>query len=117
MQEISMSCKILLVEDNLIAQRIGSFIINSFNDEVIIAATGAEAIKLAQEQLFDLIILDIGLPDIDGITIKETLRGTSNSTPIVGLTAYNDMTDETILAKPLTRELYQNMLSRAQNSA
>lgn len=108
-----MPFKILLVEDNLIAQRIGSFIIKSAGDDVVVAGTGAEAIKLAREQLFNLIILDIGLPDIDGITIKETLRANNNNTPIIGLTAHEDIADDGILTKPLTRELYQNMLSQA----
>lgn len=112
-----MSNKVLLVEDNLIAQRIASFIIKSCGDDPVIAKNGMEAINAAKTGTFDLIILDIGLPDIDGFTIKETLAGSGISTPIVGLTAYIDVCEPDIHAKPLTRKLYQNMLCQAQDNS
>lgn len=108
-----MTRKILLVEDNLIAQRIASFIIRSTGDEVVIANNGTKAMDLATEQFFDLIITDIGLPDVDGFTIMETLRSGDSWTPMVGLTAHPDLSNEEIYVKPLTRELYQNIIARS----
>lgn len=102
--------KVLVVEDNMIAQRIASFIIKSCGDEPVVTTSGLEAIQLAKSELFDLIILDIALPDVDGFTIKETLRDNDINTPIVGLTAYSDICEDAIFIKPLTRKLYKNML-------
>lgn len=108
-----MSHKVLVVEDNMIAQRIASFIIKSCGDEPVVITSGIEAIRLAKTQAFDLIILDIALPDVDGFTIKETLRGQGIETPIVGLTAYSEICEDAIFVKPLTRKLYRNMLCNA----
>jgi CheY-like chemotaxis protein len=108
-----MTRKILLVEDNLIAQRIASFIIRSIGDEVVVADNGTQAMELAEQQLFDLIIMDIGLPDIDGFTIMETIRSGENWTPMVGLTAHQDLSQNDIFVKPLTREMYQNIIAQS----
>ncbi len=110
-----MSRNILLVEDNLIAQRIASFVISNCNDKVTVVGTGAEALKLATTQEFNLIILDIGLPDIDGLTVRKRLFELGVNTPVVGLTAHEDLTDVCIYSKPLTRELYQNILAKTAN--
>ena len=105
-----MSHKVLVVEDNMIAQRIASFIIKSCGDEPTVVSKGIDAIRLAKTNRYDLIILDIALPDMDGFTIKETLEGTGVNTPMVGLTAYSDIHEDQVFIKPLTRKLYKNML-------
>lgn len=106
--------KVLLVEDNLIAQRIAEVIIKTCGDEVTVAATGTEALLLAESQPFDLIIMDLGLPDIDGSAVIETLKAKNPAMPILGLTAHAETSNETIYSKPLTRELYQNMLVKVK---
>lgn len=107
-----MSRNVLLVEDNLIAQRIASFVITNCNDKVTVAGTGMKALELATTQNFDLIILDIGLPDMDGFTVRKRLFELGVTTPVVGLTAHEDLVDACIYSKPLTRELYQNILAK-----
>ena len=115
MNGVFMPHNILLVEDNLIAQHIAEFVIKSCGDCVTIAATGSEALHFAAQNNYDLIILDMGLPDIDGQTIKETLLDRNIVTPIIGLTAHADLNDPSIMSKPLTRELYQQMLVNSKN--
>lgn len=105
-----MNHKILIVEDNIIAQRITKLIINSLGDEAVIVNSGLQALQELQNHHYDLAIMDIGLPDVDGITIMETLRECGNNTPVIGLTAHDEVTDDTIFAKPFTRTLYQNIL-------
>ncbi|MCK4938791.1 MAG: response regulator transcription factor [Rhodospirillaceae bacterium] len=57
------------------------------------AATGNEGIKLGAEEYFDLVLLDVGLPDISGIEVCKALRAQGLLAPIVMLTAADDETD------------------------
>jgi two-component system response regulator MprA len=61
--------------------------------EVLQASTGEEGILKAQSDVPDAIILDLGLPDIDGMQVTRTLRGTENRTPILMLTARDAIDD------------------------
>jgi len=84
---------ILLVEDNLLNQRIVTFSLKKFNHEVIIANNGVEAIDRFREQKFDVILMDIMMPVMDGLeaTVKireeEAINNIKKRTPIIALTA------------------------------
>ena len=60
-----------------------------------IAANGNEALSMADSKLFDLVILDLGLPDLDGLTVLQHLRGRGETLPIIVLTA-RDTVDDTV---------------------
>lgn len=85
--------KILLVEDNLLNQRIVTFSLKKFNYDVVIANNGVEAIEKFREQKFDLILMDIMMPIMDGLEATtqirqiERLENIEKSTPIIALTA------------------------------
>jgi len=86
--------KILLVEDE---QRIADFIKRGLREEryvVDIAATGAQGLFSASVNTYDLIILDIMLPDKDGIDLCRDLRQKKIITPILMLTAKCDINDK-----------------------
>jgi len=57
------------------------------------AATGAEGIKLGSEEYFDLVLLDVGLPDINGLEVCKALRTKGVLAPIVMLTAADEEED------------------------
>ena len=84
---------ILLVEDNLLNQRIVTFSLKKYNHEVIIANNGVEAIEKFREHKFDVILMDIMMPVMDGLeaTVKirelEALNRFERRTPIIALTA------------------------------
>jgi two-component system KDP operon response regulator KdpE len=81
--------KFLLVDDDLSllkALRIG---LSARGDDVLTAHTGAEAVNQVALAAPDLVILDLGLPDIDGIDVCRRIRSFS-SVPIVVLSAYGD---------------------------
>ena len=61
--------------------------------EVITAATGAEALQQASQHPPDLVILDLGLPDLDGVEVIHGLRGWT-SAPIIVLSGRADSTDK-----------------------
>jgi two-component system OmpR family response regulator len=58
---------------------------------VAVAADGAEALWRAQESSFDAIVLDVMLPDTDGFTICDQLRADGGWSPILMLTALDDV--------------------------
>ena len=56
-------------------------------------AAGREAVELALQTSFDLIILDVGLPDIDGFEVLQQLRGQGVAAPVITLTARSSVAD------------------------
>ena len=109
-----MTEKLLIVEDDARLAEMVSDYLGTFTYEATIVSTGAEAITEHDRQSYDAMILDLGLPDIDGLELCRTLRATSNI-PILMLTAKGDLMDRIVglemgaddyLAKPFEpREL------------
>ena len=56
-------------------------------------AAGREAVEIALQTSFDLIILDVGLPDIDGFEVLQQLRGQGVTAPVIMLTARSSVAD------------------------
>jgi len=87
--------KILLVEDT---DRIASFITKGLQAngfDVTRTGSGEEALRLLEAVEFDLVILDIGLPGIDGFEVLRRVRGQGIETPVIVLTA-RDSVDNTV---------------------
>ena len=63
---------------------------------VSVAHDGKTALELYQERLFDLVVLDIMLPDTDGISMLERLRALGRGTPILFLTALDSIDDRVL---------------------
>jgi diguanylate cyclase (GGDEF)-like protein len=80
---------LLIVDDDADIQRLVTLRLQQEGYRVVPAATGTEALMAAQKQLFDLIILDLVLPDIDGFSVLGALRARTATmmTPIILLTA------------------------------
>ena len=66
--------KILVVDDEISISHFISTVLTANNYDVIIAKNGAEAYAMATSQCPDLILLDLGLPDMDGLSIIKTIR-------------------------------------------
>ena len=78
--------KILIVEDEKSISHFISTILNSNGYETIQARTGAEAMSMLSSHCPDLVILDLGLPDMDGLEVLNSLRSWS-SLPVVVVSA------------------------------
>ena len=83
--------KVLLVEDNKINQLLARQILVGWGVNVEIANDGFEAIAKLQRRTYDLILLDLQMPEIDGFEVarfvRKTIKPPSNEIPIVALTA------------------------------
>src|ERR1035438_3143993 len=82
--------QILLAEDNLVNQKVALRLLQKMGPSVTVAATGCEVLAALQKQSFDLILMDVQMPDMDGMeataAIREKERG-GEHIPIIGLTA------------------------------
>ncbi len=93
-----MGRKILVVDDETVLVETIAYNLEQAGYQVITAADGASAIQAAHRETPDLIILDIMLPEMDGIEVCRQLRRESNTatTPIVMLTAKGDEIDKVV---------------------
>ena len=89
------SISVLLVEDNLaIAKQVVGFL-EGLKWQVDFAATGQQGIDLAQSQQVDVIILDLNLPDMDGLDVCQHIKQhATRVTPVLMLTARDAFTDK-----------------------
>lgn len=85
------SLKVLLVEDNPVNQIVASSLLKSQGHEVVVAGSGEEALGLFSGQEVDLVLMDIAMPDMDGLEAAarmQALGGRRSQVPIVALTAH-----------------------------
>jgi len=83
--------KLLLVEDNLLNQKLIFLNLNKFGFKITVANNGAEALEKVKEDRYDLILMDLMMPVMDGLEATQEIRlfeeSTNYHTPIIGLTA------------------------------
>jgi DNA-binding response OmpR family regulator len=86
--------RILIAEDE---PGLASFLqkgLRSSGYTTYVAGDGATAATLARDGKFDLLILDLGLPDLDGSLVLRDLRAAGNRLPVIVLTARDDLSDK-----------------------
>src|SRR5450755_4253024 len=85
------SLRVLLAEDHVVNQMIATFLMRSQGYTVEVAATGFQALKMLDEQAFDLVLMDIQMPEMDGLEatakIREREVKTGEHIPIIAVTA------------------------------
>jgi len=87
---------ILLVEDEENLQEALKLNLELEGYQVVSSYDGADALKTVQQEHFDLIILDVMLPEMDGITVCETIRLSNPDIPILILSAKNSSADRVL---------------------
>ncbi len=117
--------RILAVEDNPINQRVLASFLRPVGGDVVWAGHGEEALALAEVSKFDVILMDIQMPVMDGLTATKTLRAGNSinvDTPIVAMTANAMLGDrETCIAagmsdyvsKPIDPRVLYTAIARA----
>ncbi len=116
-----MQKRVLLVEDVEDARVMMRLMIEKHGVSVIEAAGAYEAIEKAEEYEPDLILMDIGLPLLDGLSTATLIKRLKalDKTPIVAVTAYRDILDQAkkagccdVLYKPVEQPALAEILSR-----
>ncbi|MDF1654836.1 MAG: response regulator [Coxiellaceae bacterium] len=117
---------ILLVEDHKLAAFAVTAVLRPYNCFIEIAENGAMAVKMAEERSYDLILMDIGLPDFSGIEVTRRIRAFSDvmksQVPIIALTGHADNAEmrqdaidagmQEILSKPAQIDILKSVLER-----
>src|SRR5580658_2473812 len=91
--ESSVPVKVLVVDDELQIRRLLATALETNGYRVIQASEGSEGLALAARHQPDAVILDLGLPDMDGISLLKQLREWTQ-TPVIVLTVQNAATDK-----------------------
>lgn len=86
--------KILVAEDNPSNQKLMTILLQKMGLDVTIAEDGQKAIDKCQEETFDLILMDMQMPNVNGYEATRQLRSQSLKTPIIAVTANAMMGDE-----------------------
>lgn len=119
--------KILLVEDNILNQKVVIFNLRKFNFEITAKSNGIDALEEFKSNSYDLILMDIMLPEMNGFEITHEIRkyekenNVETPVPIVALTAntYDNDREKCFhagmneyLAKPFTSEQLIEMIHK-----
>ena len=111
--------KVLVVDDSEDNQMILQFFLKQRGIEFRAAVNGAEALEKMNSERFDLILMDIQMPVMDGYTATKTLRENGYNLPIIALTAHAMKSDQELcldagcteyLTKPIDMSQFQKML-------
>jgi PAS domain S-box-containing protein len=114
--------RILFAEDKVINQKVVSLMLTSLGHEITIANEGEQALEIFQPGKFDLILMDIQMPVMDGITATQQLKSKySDLPPIVGLSAnafegdrekYMALGMDEYLTKPVKRDDFHQLMEK-----
>jgi two-component system alkaline phosphatase synthesis response regulator PhoP len=88
--------KVLIIEDDIDLSNLVQIHLKDLSYDISVAYNGKEGYDLAHSGEYDLILLDIMLPDMDGLNICQKLRALDNYTPILMITAKSEEIDKVI---------------------
>ncbi|MGC2420154.1 MAG: response regulator [Candidatus Acidiferrales bacterium] len=122
--------KILLAEDNPVNQILAKRLLEKRGHTIVVVGTGQRAIEILDELPFDLVLMDVEMPDMDGLdaaaTIRKREKSTGNRIPIIAMTAHAMPGDrerciqagmDSYISKPLqTKQLFAAIEALLPNS-
>jgi two-component system, sensor histidine kinase and response regulator len=117
--------RILLAEDNLVNQRLVVRLLEKYGHTTIVASTGREVLAALAQQPVDLILMDVQMPDMDGLAatavIREQERQRGGHLPIIALTAHAMKGDQErclasgmddYISKPISAQTLSTVISK-----
>jgi CheY-like chemotaxis protein len=121
LREDQRSLRILLAEDNLVNQKLAARLVEKRGHTAVVVSSGREALQALEKQKFDLVLMDVQMPEMDGFettaAIREKEKATGSHLPIIAMTAYAMKGDlercltagmDKYIAKPIQpRELFE----------
>src|SRR5260221_3187307 len=106
--------RILVAEDNPVNQLLATRLLEKRGHAVVVAGTGKDAVAAMEQQQFDIVLMDVQMPEIDGLTATRTIRKYEHKSrkhiPIIAMTAHAMVGDKELclaagmdgyLSKPL----------------
>ena len=89
--------RVLLVDDNAVNRQVAGRMLEHLGQEVVVAGDGQEAVEITARERFDLILMDMQMPVMDGIEATALIRGrrdAASKTPIIAMTANASEADQ-----------------------
>jgi CheY-like chemotaxis protein len=121
---------VLLVEDNLVNQKVARRLLERAGHHVEVASDGMQALEMHRKQKFDCVLMDVQMPHMDGLAAARAIRareaGTAERIPIVAMTAHALYSDrdrclqagmDDYLTKPISREKLLKILGAISDAA
>jgi len=121
--------RILLAEDNRVNQMLAQRLLERWGHDVVLAETGLQAVAAHGRQKFDVILMDVQMPEMNGFeataAIRATEKGTGRRTPIIAMTAHAMKGDrerclaeglDDYISKPIDRTLLFDVIERVLTS-
>jgi CheY-like chemotaxis protein len=118
---INSDISILLAEDNIFSRKLAQYLFKSLGFEIDLAENGEEAVKMASEKSYDIIFMDMLMPEMDGLQAISEIRKFGVQIPVVAVTAVENPDTKSAaealgvqdyLLKPATTEQIQDILLR-----
>ena len=117
-----MTARILIVDDNATNLKLASEVLEMEGHEIVRATDAEQAMELLRDMLPDLILMDIALPGMDGLTLTRKLKAIDRlkSVPIIALSAFAMKGDEQkalaagcdgYIAKPISTRTFPHQIS------
>jgi two-component system, sensor histidine kinase and response regulator len=122
--------RLLLVEDNLVNQKLATRLLQKMGHEVVLAVNGKQATEMVEREKFDAVLMDIQMPVMSGLEATQIIRGSKNPRvrrlPIVAMTAnamagdaekYLEAGMDGYVSKPIRRDVLKTELERFSGGA
>ena len=120
---VTLTGKVLVVEDNPVNQKLAAFILKKWGIQFDMASNGLIACNMLKDHVYDLVLMDIQMPEMDGLDatamIREKERSSGKHVPIIAMTAHAMVGDKErclaagmdgYVSKPLrSQELFELM--------
>ena len=116
-----MGYRVLMVEDEPINRKVLEQMLDNIDCDYDVAEIGTKAVKLALSRPYDIILLDIQLPDFSGISVTEQLRDAGIDIPIIATTAHTFLDEKLsfiaagmndVLGKPFRQQQLSKMMDK-----
>jgi CheY-like chemotaxis protein len=116
--------RVLVAEDNAVNQRLARRLLEKRGHQVVLAANGREALEAIEAHTFDLVLMDVQMPEVDGLEATAALRakeaGQDTHLPVIALTAHAMKGDrerclaagmDAYLSKPIRHQELDDLLA------
>jgi signal transduction histidine kinase/CheY-like chemotaxis protein len=119
--ELNKNLSILVAEDNIINQKVAQTIFQSLGQEINLVSDGAEAIKKVKNSSFDIVFMDLEMPEVDGFEAVIEIRSLGYYMPIIAMTASVSESNKNhalkvgmndYIIKPVKKETIQAILEK-----
>lgn len=112
--------RVLIVDDEKVVRQVITDMLSELGHESVTAENGLEGLETFRKERFDLVLVDLGMPGMNGLQLARLMRSIDDQTPIVLLTGWGDTIDEEevgrhgiwkVISKPVRMEELRDLIA------